>query len=145
MTTDYQSNAMSEQSQMVSTEVVAAGKRREFTAEQKQRILRELDRCKHGEAGAIYRREGIYASNVTAWRKEQTAALAPQKRGPKPVADTALRLENQRLQRRVAELEKTLRQAETIMEVQKKLSEILGITLPDNSYRPIGDLIASGV
>ena len=57
------------------TEVSA--KRRRFTAEYKQRILSELDHCKHGEAGAIYRREGLYSGTVTDWRKERDAGLAP--------------------------------------------------------------------
>jgi transposase len=111
--------------------------RRTFSAEEKQRILRELEGCRRGEAGAIYRREGIYASTVADWRRQQKKALSPRKRGPKPEPDAALRRENQRLQQQVDQLQGKLRQAEMIMEIQKKVSEVLGITLPENEYRAL--------
>ena len=130
MRADIQSNGRGDQPPSIATEVVPAQKRRVFSAAEKQRILRELDQCKRGEAGAIYRREGLYASAIAAWRKEQTTALAPRKRGPKPLEDAALRKENQRLERRVAELEQTLRQAETIMEIQKNY--------PGAGHQPVG-------
>ena len=69
------------------------------------------------------------------WRKQQKKALSPRTRGPKPEPDAALRRENQRLQQQVDQLQGKLRQAEMIMEIQKKVSEVLGITLPENEYR----------
>ena len=102
-------------------EVVPKAERRRFTAEYKLRILTEADACtKHGEIGALLRREGLYRSHLDKWREQRHSgalqALAPQKRGPKPdpqaVEIARLRRENERLQHR-------LQQAETIIEVQK--------------------------
>jgi len=115
-------------------EVVAVAKRRQFTAEYKQRILTEIDHCEHGQIGAILRREGLYSSTLTQWRKEQRTALEPRKRGRKADEDAVMRQQLQRLERDNQRLQHRLTQAEKIMEVQKKLSEILGITLPDNDY-----------
>src|SRR5437660_4229280 len=70
------------------TEVVARAKRRTFTAKYKREIVRQADACKEsGEIGALLRREGLYSSHLTAWRREvaerELSALAPKKRGPK--------------------------------------------------------------
>ena len=69
------------------TEVVAKAKRRTFTAKYKQETLREADACAKGEVGALLRREGLYSSHLTAWRREvaerELAALQPRRRGPK--------------------------------------------------------------
>lgn len=112
-------------------EVVATARPRQFSAEYKQRILEEADRCtRPGEIGALLRREGLYASHLSKWREQrnrgQLQALAPQSRGRKgPRLATVeaelreLRQENQRLQAR-------LQQAEAIIEVQKKVSQLLG-------------------
>ena len=109
--------------------------RRRFTAEYKLRILREADRSTEpGQLGALLRREGLYSSHLTTWRQQRDAGtlvgLAPKRRGPKPNPDAPLLAENQRLRRENQRLSAQLRQAETIIEVQKKLSEILGIPLP---------------
>jgi transposase-like protein len=109
--------------------------RRRFTAEYKLRILREADRCaESGQLGALLRREGLYSSHLTTWRQQRDAGtlagLAPKRRGPKPNPDAPLLAENQQLRRENQRLTAQLRQAETIIEVQKKLSEILGIPLP---------------
>ena len=110
-------------------EVRPKAKRRQFSAEYKRRILREADTCtERGQLGALLRREGLYTSHLHKWRQEQAraalAALAPKRRGPKadPQAEELARLrrENERLQQR-------LEQAETIIEVQKKLSQLLGV------------------
>jgi transposase len=113
-------------------EVVPQAKARQFSAEYKQRILAEADRCtRPGEIGALLRREGLYASHLSKWREQrargQRQALSPQPRGRKssPQAPVeaelaAVRQENQRLQAR-------LRQAEMIIEVQKKVSQLLGL------------------
>jgi transposase-like protein len=113
------------------TEVIAKAKRKRFTAAEKLRILREVEACRgSGEIGALLRREGIYSSYLTTWRKQRESGeldgLAPQKRGPKPdpqaVELAKLRRENARLQER-------LRQAELIISVQKKVAQMFGETL----------------
>ena len=109
--------------------------RRRFTAEYKLRILREADRCTQpGQLGALLRREGLYSSHLRTWRQQRDrgtlAALAPKRRGRKPAPDAPLIAENERLKRENQRLAEKLRQAETIIAVQKKLSEILGIPLP---------------
>jgi len=109
--------------------------RRRFTAEYKLRILREADRSTQpGQLGALLRREGLYSSHLTAWRQQRDrgtlAGLTPKRRGRKANPDTPLIAENERLKRETQRLAAKLRQAETIIEVQKKLSEILGIPLP---------------
>jgi transposase-like protein len=109
------------------TEVVAKARRKRFTAAEKLRILREVDACQgSGEIGALLRREGIYSSYLSTWRKQRELGeldgLAPRKRGPKPdpqaIELAKLRRENERLQER-------LRQAELIIEVQKKVAQML--------------------
>ena len=109
--------------------------RRRFTAEYKLRVLREVDRSTGpGQLGALLRREGLYSSHLTTWRKQREegtlAGLTPKRRGRKANPDAALIAENQRLNRETQRLAAKLRQAEAIIEVQKKLSEILGIPLP---------------
>lgn len=117
----------------VDPEVNAKPERRQFSAEYKRRILEQADACTEpGQIGALLRREGIYSSNLTHWRQQRAEgslkALSPKKRGPQPdpLAD-----ENAALRRRIERLEADLKRAETIIEVQKKLSELLG--LPDPS------------
>ena len=119
-------------------EVSAIARRRQFTAEYKRRLLREYEVSPKGERGAILRREGLYSSHIDAWRKQQgadeLAALTPKKRGRKPtVRRDEVTIENKRLLRQVARLEHQLARAQKVIEVQKKISEILGIdqTLPD--------------
>ena len=112
-------------------EVVPKASRRQFSAAEKLRILQEADACTQpGQIGALLRREGLYSSQLAKWRRlrarGQLRALTPQQRGPKPGADplteelTALRRENARLQAQ-------LTRAETIIEVQKKVSQLLGV------------------
>jgi transposase len=118
--------------------------RRRFTAEYKLRILQEADRSTApGQLGALLRREGLYSSLLSTWRKQRDqgtlAGLSPKRRGRKANPDAPLIAENQRLMRETQRLAVKLRQAETIIEVQKKLSEILGIPLPppeDNGSEP---------
>ena len=112
--------------------------RRRFLAEYKLRVLREADACSEpGQLGALLRREGLYSSHLTAWRRQRDegtlAALKPKRRGRKPTANDPLLAENERLKRENQRLAEKLRQAETIIEVQKKLSEVLGIPLPPES------------
>jgi transposase len=108
--------------------------RRRFTAEYKIRVLREADRCTQpGQLGALVRREGLYSSHLNTWRQQRDAGalagLRPKRRGRKPQADDPLIAENQRLCRENQRLAEKLRQAEAIIEVQKKLSELLGMPL----------------
>jgi transposase len=114
--------------------------RRRFTAEYKLRILREADRCtESGQLGALLRREGLYSSHLSTWRQQRDegtlVGLTPKRRGRKATPDAPLIAENERLKRETQRLAAKLRQAEMIIEVQKKLSEVLGIPLPpsDNS------------
>ena len=109
--------------------------RRSFTAAYKLRILKEADAAKGaGEVGALLRREGLYSSHLTTWRRArergELAGLATRPRGPKPREDVAQARELKRLERENARLKKELEQAHLIIDVQKKLSEVLGIELP---------------
>ncbi len=113
------------------TEVSEAPTRRRFTAEYKLRILQEADRClEHGQLGALLRREGLYSSHLTTWRKQRDSgslsALAPRKRGRRAKALDPLLAENQRLRRELDRLSHELQKAHTIIDVQKKLSQMLG-------------------
>jgi len=116
-------------------EVIASPSRRRFTAGYKQRILREAEACRGtGQIAALLRREGLYSSHLAAWRKQ--LALAPKVRGRKPT-DPALCAqieENRKLTRKNARLERRLAQAEAIIDIQKKVSALLGIPLnhPDS-------------
>ena len=115
-------------------EVVATPTRRRFTAEDKLRILKLADACTaSGSLGALLRSEGLYASNLTTWRRQRTegvlSALTPQKRGRKASARHPLRAENETLRQENARLSTRLKQAELIIDVQKKVSQILGLPL----------------
>ena len=115
-------------------EVVAQAKRRSFTAEYKHRIVSEAERAKgSGQIGALLRREGLYSSTLTAWRRERQAvvrqALTPQKRGPKFKRDP-IQEEVQRLQKENARLTEQLRKAAIVIDVQKKVGTLLGWPLP---------------
>lgn len=118
-------------------EVRERAARRRFTAAYKLQILRQADQCVGvGDLGALIRREGLYSSHLTTWRRQREqgalVALAPKKRGRPPASVSV-----SPLARRVAELERDngrlarrLHQAEAIIEAQKKLSEILGLSAP---------------
>ena len=112
-------------------EVAALPKRRQFTAAYKRRIVKAADACKvPGEVGALLRREGLYSSHLTHWRREieagEHAALAPKARGPKPDLAKAESRRNTMLAHEVARLRGKLDRAEQIIEAQKKLCELLG-------------------
>jgi transposase-like protein len=112
-------------------EVAEKAKRRRFSAEYRLRIVREADSCTEpGEVGALLRREGLYSSLLTAWRRQRDegalAGLRSKKRGPKAKAvDPRVK----RLERENARLKRKLEQAETIIEIQKKVAGMLGIPL----------------
>jgi transposase len=124
-------------------EVVPKAKRRRFTAEYKLMVLREADQCTGpGEIGALLRREGLYSSHLTDWRRQreagELAALAPKKRGRKPSVVEQQAAEASQMQREIDRLRERLRQAEAIIGAQKKLAELLGQPLDElqNSGRP---------
>ena len=103
-----------------------------FSASYKIRIVREADACTQiGEIGALLRREGLYSSQLTDWRRQYhkgiEAALTDDKRGRKPTRNP-LTDEVERLQRELDRTQKKLKRAETIIEFQKNLCEILGIS-----------------
>ena len=119
-------------------EVVPRAKRRQFSAEYKLRIVTEADHCtQRGEIGALLRREGLYSSHLTTWRKQrdqgQLQGLTPQKRGRKPDPQAA---ELARLQRENAHLRRRLEQAELIIDVQKKVAQMLGLTPGETEKDP---------
>lgn len=136
---DQQSSSQTSLSQASSStppnpEVNPKPVRRHFTASYKLRILEEADRCsKPGQTGALLRREGLYSSHLVVWRRQRRAgtlsALSPAKRGRKAEPRNPLASENELLRRENERLLKRLKAAETIIEFQKKVSEILGIPL----------------
>lgn len=106
--------------------------KRKFTAEYKLKILAEADRCTvPGEIGALLRREGLYHSNIYRWRKKRDegslGALTPRKRGPKEKPVNPLEKKVTELERENAALKRKLKQAETIIDVQKKVAALLGV------------------
>ncbi len=112
----------------VNPEVSEKAVRRRFTAEYKARILDEADRCTEpGQLGELLRREGLYSSHLTTWRRQREAGLAPKRRGRKPLPNRKEREELERLKRENKRLAEELRQARLIIDVQKKVSEMLGI------------------
>ena len=123
------------------TEVTAKAKRRRFTAAEKLRILRLADTCtKLGELGAMLRREGIYSSSLAGWRRARDAgelgALGPKKRGPKPVIPDARDKQIAELQRSLEKSEARATKAEALVELQKKISQLLGIAQPTEDEQP---------
>ena len=105
---------------------------RNFTAKYKLRMLAEADRCSRpGELGAMLRREGLYSSNLTTWRRQREKgllqAMSPKKRGRKHKEKNPLASRVAQLEKENRRLEQKLKQAELIIEAQKKMSEILCI------------------
>jgi transposase len=118
-------------------EVVPRARRRHFTNADKRRILEAADRCtKPGEIGALMRREGVYSSSLSTWRRQREAAdlaaLAPQRRGPKADPNRAEALHIAQLTRDNERLKSRLDKAMLVIEVQKKVAALLGHTLGDD-------------
>jgi transposase len=108
--------------------------RRTFTGPEKLRILKEADQAVGtGAIGGILRRHGLYSSALSEWRRQREAgilgALTPVKRGPKQSEPNPLTAELAGVQRENAQLRRRLERAEAIIEVQKKLADLLGIPL----------------
>jgi transposase len=115
-------------------EVPEKAVRRRFTAEYKLDILQQAEACRGEEGiGALLRREGLYSSHLTTWRRQREigmlSALSPKRRGRKASARNPLQPEVDRLRKETDRLQKRLKQAELIIEVQKKISQMLGIPL----------------
>jgi transposase len=121
--------------QVPDSEVSERPTRRRFTAAYKLRILEDADRCRDSQGiGSLLRREGLYSSHLTTWRRQRQegslSALAPRKRGRRAVQPHPDTQRVAQLEREKRRLERRLKQAEALLELQKKVSEILGIALP---------------
>ncbi len=115
-------------------EVAELAKRRRFTGEYKRRIVAEADQAEGvGAIGALLRREGLYSSLLSTWRREIEAgivqALAPRPRGPKSRLDPLV-VENHMLLRQTQVLAEDLRRAQIVIEIQKKMADLLGSSTP---------------
>jgi transposase len=123
-------------------EVVPTAKRRSFSKAEKLRILAAADACKApGDIGALLRREGIYSSHLATWRKQRQLAagssqLLERKRGPKVDATAAQERKVRDLENEVARLRDKLAKADLIIDVQKKLSTLLGLSTTDTPSEP---------
>lgn len=119
-------------------EVSAKASRRRFTAEYKLGILKQADSCTEpGSLGALLRREGLYSSNLKTWKGQRDrgvlTGLTPKERGRKESGRNPLLAENEQLRKQNDRLTRRLKQAEIIIDVQKKISQILGIAQPQTS------------
>lgn len=117
-------------------EVLAKPRRRTYTAAYKLRILQQVDACTvPGNVSALLRREGLYSSHLTEWRRSRERgalhALEPVKRGPKAKILDPQAIELAKLRKEHARVTERLRQAELIIDVQKKVALLLGIPLKD--------------
>lgn len=116
-------------------EVSEKRQRRRFTAKYKRSIVEQADACQYaGDVGALLRREGLYSSSLSSWRRQYRQgaldSLNTQARGPKPRPGATRQREVSRLEKRIARLEHELVKAHAIIDVQKKLSVLLA-NLPD--------------
>ena len=114
-------------------EVMLKPQRRQYSAAYKLRILQEYETCAEaGAKGALLRREGLYSSHITSWRRQREhdalAGLSAKRRGPKVDAQAVALA---KLQRENARLCQRLQRAELIIEVQKKVSELLGLPMAE--------------
>jgi transposase len=122
-------------------EVAEKAQRRRFTADYKADILKQAEACEPGtgELGELLRKAGLYASHLSVWRAQRDRGvldgLEPKKRGRKAKRRDEVARENARLQRENERLQHRLQQAELIIEVQKKVSLLLGIPLPSDAEK----------
>jgi transposase len=119
-------------------EVPEKTERRRFTVDYKRKILKAADRCRQpGEIGALLRREGLYSSHLTCWRhqaeKGMSQALSSRKRGPAKKKEDPAAQRIRELERQLQTLQSKLKQAELIIEAQKKIAEILQIACPSSN------------
>ena len=118
------------------TEVSSKGRRRRFTTAEKIRILREADVAARetGGVSALLRREGLYSSHLTSWRKQRDAGQfgkTPRKRGPVATPPDPRDKQIEDLERSLRKAERRAERAERLCALQKKVSELLGLELPD--------------
>ena len=123
----------------LSSEVVPHARRRSFSNATKRRILEAVDRCtRPGEVGALLRREGVYSSSLSTWRRQRDAAdlaaLAPRKRGPKADPARAETVLIAQMTRDNQRLQVSLDKANLVIEVQKKLAVLLGLATADDKH-----------
>jgi len=135
--------SVGEQRTAPSSEVLEKPLRRRFTVEYKAKILAEADACTQtGQLGELLRREGLYSSHLSTWRRRRDegalAGLTPKRRGRKAQPKNPLSDENERLRRENQRLTEQLRQAELIIDVQKKVSEMLNIPLKTQDGEGVG-------
>jgi len=115
-------------------EVPEKADRRRFSAEYKSSILRQVEACQGaGDVGALLRKEGLYSSHLTTWRRQREvgilSGLKPKQRGRKAKLIHPLQEENEQLRKENSRLQKRLKKAELIIDIQKKISQMLGIPL----------------
>jgi transposase len=123
-------------------EVQQRAQRRTFTRQYKENILQQAQNCtKHGQIGALLRREGLYSSHLTDWKRKQVQANQQAKKVGKAVkalpdsaalsvkAELPLAQQNRELRRKTVQLQRQLAQAQALLDLQKKVSQLLGITL----------------
>ncbi len=140
---DAAPSALPAQRSGTDSEVVPHARRRQFSKADKRRILEAADRCtKPGEIGALMRREGVYSSSLSTWRRQREAAdlaaLAPQKRGPKADPNRADTLLIAQLTRDNLRLQSSLDKAHLVIEVQKKIGLLLGLATPEDKLGNTG-------
>ena len=118
-------------------EVPAKATRRRFSARYKLRILEQADGCESGEVGALLRREGLYWSNLQTWRRQREhgtlQALTPRKRGRKAKPVNPLDRQLRQVQAENRKLKRKLEKAEIMLDIQKKVSHLLGISLESSN------------
>ena len=119
-----------------STEVKVGEGRRRFSESYKEKILEELDHAGHGEKGLIMRRENLYANTVNKWRRQRTGSELSVQAKKKVGSDEELRKQVQRLEREKQQLQRKLVEAEKIIEIQKKVSELLGVLTTNEGSTP---------
>ena len=140
-TEDAPGSAAPDARSAMDSEVVPRARRRQFSNADKRRILEAADRCtKPGEIGALMRREGVYSSSLSTWRRQREAAdlaaLAPVKRGPKPDAHRAEALHIAQLTRERDNFKLRLDKALMVIDVQKKTCSLAGNSMDVNGDLP---------
>jgi transposase-like protein len=133
-------NVISSAGERPRTEVSDKAKRRIFSTAYRERILRESEACTEpGAISALLRREGLYSSHLFTWRRlaerGKREALSPKKRGPKPKQTDERDKRIEQLERENAKLTHRAERAEAIVEVQKKISQLLGIPQPESDEK----------
>ena len=140
-TEEASGSAPQQASSAATAEVVPHARRRQFSNADKRRILEAADRCtRPGEVGALMRREGVYSSSLSTWRRQREAAdlaaLAPVKRGPKADPHSAEALHIAQITRERDNFKLRLDKALLVIDVQKKLAALLGNPIDDTGDLP---------